>query len=63
MTALVLSLKRIWSATNRVPHQTRWGTAGSLPLTRRASDHLLRLLELGQCSMPSIVAFTLNLLR
>ena len=30
MAALANSLRRIWSAKNRVPHQTRWGTAGSV---------------------------------
>jgi hypothetical protein len=29
MTALANSLKRVWSAKNRVPHLTGWGTSGS----------------------------------
>jgi hypothetical protein len=29
MTALAKSLKRVWSAKNRVPHLTGWGTSGS----------------------------------
>jgi hypothetical protein len=53
MTGLVHSLQRIWPAKNRVPHQTRWGTSGSLPnlneqtsVVGSAHDYVLVITEL-----------------
>ena len=70
MTALVNSLKRIWSAKNRVPHQTGWGTPGSYPQSietitpiGRVMGKFLALLALARRATPTIVIITLNIFR
>jgi len=35
VTILAKSLRRIWAAKNRVPHQTGWGTCGSVQNTTK----------------------------
>jgi hypothetical protein len=75
VTALVNSLKRIWSARNRVPRQTGWGTPGSLvkekkkeneektPHLRRTMEGFLELAALARRTAPTIVIVTLNIFR
>jgi hypothetical protein len=70
MTVLAHSLKRIWSAKNRVPHQTGWGTRGSLPnmneqtsLVGLAFDGVLVLTELARQTAPTILPIVWNIFR
>jgi len=70
MTALVNSLKRIWSAKNRAPHQTGWGAPGSYPQSidtitpiGRVMKKFLTLLALARRAAPTIVIITLNIFR
>ncbi|HKV76823.1 MAG TPA: hypothetical protein VJP02_01705 [Candidatus Sulfotelmatobacter sp.] len=70
MTALAHSLKRIWSAKNRVPHQTGWGTRGSLPnwngettVVGMAYDGVLVLTELARQTSPTILFIVWNIFR
>jgi hypothetical protein len=70
MTALASSLKRIWSAKGRVPHQTGWGTPGSHHLAvQRISpaswvhERLLELMEVAQRTAPIVLAITWNIFR
>ena len=70
MTGLVHSFQRIWPAKNRVPHQTRWGTRGSLPnmngqasLVGLAYDGVLVLSELARQTTPTVLLIAWNLFR
>ena len=70
MTALANSLKRIWSAENRVPHLTGWGTSGSrtagndgMTLICWAHERVLELMEAAQRNVPMVIAVTLNIFR
>ena len=70
MTLLAHSLKRIWSAKNRVPHLTGWGTRGSLPnmheqtsLVGLAYDGVLALNELARQNAPTILPIVWNIFR
>lgn len=70
MTGLVHSLQRIWPAKNRVPHQTRWGTRGSLPninepasVVGLAYDGVLVLSVLALQSTPTILLIVWNIFR
>ena len=64
MTALAHSLRRIWSATNRVPRLTGWGDSGSHDLTTRdwARESLGQLVTLGH-SVPNLIVMMLLILR
>jgi hypothetical protein len=68
--ALANSLVRIWSAKNRLPHLTGWGTTGSTPAAtqeiaalRWALEKLVDLTELAQRTAPAVIALTLNIFR
>jgi hypothetical protein len=70
MTALANSLKRIWSAKNRVPRLTGWGTFGSCcrscqetGFTHRAHERLHALKEIVQRNLPTVVALACSLFR
>lgn len=70
MRALATSRKRIWSAKNRVPRLTGWGTSGSRKAARVgtrlacwAHDRFLELIEIAQRTVPTIIVVTLNLFR
>jgi hypothetical protein len=70
MTGLAHSLQRIWPAKNRVPHQTRWGTSGSLPnwdgettLFGSARDCVLVITELARQTSPTILLIVWNIFR
>jgi hypothetical protein len=70
MTVLAHSLKRIWAAKNRVPHQTGWGTRGSLPnmheqtsLVGLAYDGVLVFNELVRQTTPTILLIVWNIFR
>ena len=70
MTALANSLKRIWSAKNRVPHLTGWGTSGShnaagdeMTLVSWVHERVLELIEAVQRNAPIAIAVTLNIFR
>jgi hypothetical protein len=66
MTALASSLKRIWSAKGRVPHQTGWGTSGSKdPATPQVWVHerFLALIEVAQRMVPTVLVITWNIFR
>ena len=66
MTALANSLKRIWSATGRVPHQTGWGTCAWLGGTTLAGllyENCLALKAAAQQSAPTVMVIVLNIFR
>ena len=70
MTALAHSLKRIWSAKNRVPHLTGWGIRGSLwnenketALIGSAYESVLALTEAARQTAPTILLLVWNVLR
>lgn len=70
MTALASSLKRIWSAKNRVPHPNSWGTTGSLcPATEETftigqlMERFSELIALAQRTAPTIVVVALSIFR
>ena len=69
MTALASSLKRIWSAKGRVPHQTGWGTSGSQhPATERTPqvwvhERFRALIEVAQRMVPTVLVITWNIFR
>lgn len=68
MTDLANSLKRIWSAKSRVPHQTGWGTRGSLAregttLAGSVYESVLALTEIARHSAPTVVVIVLNIFR
>jgi hypothetical protein len=70
MTVLAHSLKRIWSAKNRVPHLTGWGTCGSPEkviegntLVSSAYEDLLALRELARQTAPTILLIVWNIFR
>ena len=70
MTGMANSLKRIWAATSRVPHQTGWGTCS--PVEDRAAkkspltplyEGVLAITELGRQSAPMVLMIVLNIFR
>jgi len=65
MTALAYSLRRIWSATNRVPRLTGWGDSGSHDLMRRGwvRERVGQLVTLGHSFVPKVVVIVLTILR
>jgi hypothetical protein len=70
MTVLAHSLKRIWSAKNRVPHLTGWGRRGSLcnenhetTLVGSAYEGVLALSEAARQSAPTFLLIVWNILR
>jgi hypothetical protein len=70
MRALANSLKRIWTAKNRVPHQTRWGTPGFQGSTTsgttaagRVMKKFLEVVNVARRTAPTIVVVTLNIFR
>ena len=70
MTALAHSFKRMWSAKNRVPHQTGWGMRGSLwneskeaTLIGSAYESVLVLTEAARQNAPTILLIVWNILR
>jgi hypothetical protein len=68
MTHLAHSLRRIWSAENRVPRLTGWGTSGAYTLAaeRFASwvqEKLGELIAVVHRTAPTIVLVTLNIFR
>ena len=70
MTVLAHSLKRIWSAKNRVPHLTGWGTCGSLEnVTEETSlvgsvyEGVLALTGLARQTAPTIFLIVWNIFR
>jgi hypothetical protein len=70
MTALANSLKRLWSAKNRIPRQTRRGTFGSgcalLPETgfaHRAHERFHALKEVVQRSIPTLIVLACSFFR
>ena len=69
MTALAHSLRRIWTAKNRVPHPTRWGTTGSRKTVAQETmlqwvrEGLHALAALTHQTAPSMVLLALNLFR
>lgn len=70
MTGLVHSLQRIWPAKNRVPHQTGWGTRGSLlnvteeaTLVGSAYEGVLAFTELARQSAPTLLLIVWNIFR
>ena len=65
MTALAHSLRRIWSAENRIPRLTGWGDPGSHDSTPRGlvRECLSQLANLGHSIMPNLVVIILTILR
>ena len=70
MTVLAHSLKRIWSAKNRVPHLTGWGTCGSpenpikgSTLVGSAYEEFLALTALARQTAPTILPIVWNIFR
>ena len=68
MTALANSLKRIWSAKNRVPDLTGSGTSGFIPkdkttLADWAYESALELVRLGWRTAPTVIVIACNLFR
>lgn len=68
MTALANSLRRIWSATNRVPRLTGWGISGSAVLSEtvlvvRARETLREIIALAHQTAPTLIVVMLNIFR
>jgi len=68
MTALAHSLRRIWSAKNRIPRLTGWGTSGShaTAVDRSASwvrEKLGDPIAIVHRTDPTIVLLALNIFR
>jgi hypothetical protein len=70
MTALVTSLKRIWSATGRIPCLTGWGNSGSrkIPndettLARWVHEWILDFLGVVRRTAPAAIVIACNLFR
>ena len=65
MTALACSLRRIWSAENRVPRLTGWGDSGLHNFTPRgwAREQVGQLVTLGHSLIPNLVVIVLTILR
>jgi hypothetical protein len=61
VTALASSLKRIWSAKNRVPHLTGWGTSGSR--IEWMQERGLDLTEVVQRNLPVAIIVAWNIFR
>ncbi len=65
MTALAHSLRRIWSAMNRVPRLTGWGDSGSHDATQRGwlRERLSQMVTFGHSFVPNLVVIVLTILR
>lgn len=68
MNTLANSLKRIWSAKNRVPHLTGWGTSGSIRLASRgttpwAHKRILELIAVARRTAPTVFVIAYNIFR
>ena len=69
MTALANSLKRIWSAKNRVPHLTWWGTSGSIEVSASTTKvysayvTVRELVALARRTAPTIFVIAYNIFR
>jgi hypothetical protein len=65
MSALARSLRRIWSATSRVPRLTGWGDSGSHAFAPRgwAREKFGQLVSLGHGFVPNLVVIVLTVLR
>jgi len=70
MTVLVHSLMRVWSAKNRIPHLTGWGTRGSLQNVTReitlvgsAYEGVLALTGVARQTAPTILPILWNIFR
>jgi hypothetical protein len=68
MTALANSLKRIWSARNRVLDLTGSGTSGffsknETTLAGWAHEHALALIGLARRTAPTVIVIACNLFR
>ena len=64
MTALANSLKRVWSAKNRVPHLTGWGTSGSRQAAQEwAHERVVEVMEAVQRNVPTAIILALNIFR
>jgi len=68
MTTLANSLKRIWSAKNRVPHRTWWGTSGSQVTTGTTTVYstyltVRELVALARRTAPTIFVIAYNIFR
>jgi hypothetical protein len=70
MTTLANSLRRIWSAKNRVPRLTGWGTSGACTAAwGRATpflwveERLIHLTDIFRRTAPTIVLVALNIFR
>lgn len=70
MMTLANSLKRIWSAKNRVPHLTGWGTYGSLESSSRRNtqnrwvvQRILQLVAIARRTAPTVFVIAYNIFR
>ena len=69
MSTLANSLRRIWSAKNRVPRLTGWGISGGYATAAErtpflwAEERLLHLVDLFRRTAPTIVLVALNIFR
>jgi hypothetical protein len=69
MTSPANSLWRIWSAKNRIPHRTWWGTSGSQETAAEeimpawARERLRDLIAMVQHTAPTVIAIALNIFR
>ena len=61
MNALANSLKRIWSAKNRAPHLTGWGTSGSR--VSWMQERGLEIVEAVQRNVPIAIILAWNIFR
>lgn len=67
MSVLADSLKRIWSAKDRIPRLTGWGTSGSSSLAkdlvRWTHDSISELIHMARRTAPTVIVVTLNFFR
>ncbi len=64
MNALANSLKRIWSAKNRVPHLTGWGTSAFRQAAQEwAHERVVEVMETVQRNVPTAIILALNIFR
>jgi hypothetical protein len=68
MDTLANSLKRIWSAKNRVPHLTGWGTSGFIRpalrvITPWAHRRMLDFAAIARRTAPTILLIAYNIFR
>ena len=68
MGTLANSLKRIWSAKNRVPHLTGWGTSGFIRPALRvvapwAHQRILEFAAVARRTAPTIFLIAYNIFR